>query len=131
MFGNPQKPFQLVGKNVYSKEAEKVLHFLESQTLGSIGQLTIPSLFHSALMKLQKEATDIQNIIPNFEAMQQKIKQNCCSLSREKWISSVSKKKWENIVNEISEMEWCINQAKSIMMKLEIENSITKHEVFV
>lgn len=113
-----------------TKEAEKVLHFLESQTLGSIGQLTIPSLFHSALMKLEKESTDIQSIIPNFEPLQQKIRQNCCSLSREKWISSVSKKKWENIVNEISEMEWSINQAKSIMMKLEIENSITKHEVF-
>lgn len=103
-----------------TKEAEKVLHFLESQTLGSIGQLTAAPLFHSALLKLQSEAEQVKDFIPNFSEMVDKLKQNCCNVSREKWSNtkSISKKKWEMITNDVSELELSINQAKSILKKL-------------
>jgi Rab3 GTPase-activating protein catalytic subunit len=103
-----------------TKETEKVLHFLESQTLGSIGELTIVPLFHSALLKLQCEAGNVNDFIPNFKDMMDKLKQNCCTLSREKWSmqKSISKKKWEIVTNDISEIELSINQAKSILKKL-------------
>ena len=67
-----------------TKEAEKVLHFLESQTLGSIGQLTVAPLFHSAMIKTQKESENVKDFIPNFKEMEDKLKQNCCTLSRER-----------------------------------------------
>ncbi|CRL04576.1 CLUMA_CG017645, isoform A [Clunio marinus] len=103
-----------------TKEMEKVLHFLECQTLGSIGELTIAPLFHSALIKLQKESEETKDFLPNFKEKENKLKQNCCILSREKWISSknVSRKKWEAITNDFSEWELSINQGKSIMKKL-------------
>jgi len=106
-----------------TKEAEKILHFLESQTLGSIGQLTIPPLFHSAFIKLQKEASDgsaVRDFIPNYKDMEDKLKLNCCNLSREKWnaMKNISKKKWESVVNDISEMELSINLARSVLKKL-------------
>lgn len=103
-----------------TKEAEKVLHFLESQTLGSIGQLTIAPLFHSSLTKLQKESEGVKDFIPNYKEMEEKLKQSCCTLSREKWIASknMSRKKWEMVTNDISEIELSINQARSILKKI-------------
>ncbi|KAL7043958.1 hypothetical protein ACKWTF_001718 [Chironomus riparius] len=103
-----------------TKEAEKVLHFLESQTLGSIGQLTVAPLFHTSLIKIQKESENVKDFIPNYKEMEDKLKQNCCTLSREKWNTSkgMSKKKWEMVINDTSEMELSINQARSILKKL-------------
>lgn len=114
-----------------TKEAEKVLHFLESQTLGSIGQLTIASLFHSSLLKLQKESEGVKDFIPCYKEMEDKLKQNCSMLSREKWIAkkNVSKKKWEIVTNDISEMELSINQAKSILKKLYPDKNVLNNDV--
>lgn len=36
-----------------AKEAEKVLHFLESRNIGQIAEITMASLFHSAIIQLQ------------------------------------------------------------------------------
>lgn len=108
-----------------TKEVEKVLHFLESQTLGSIGQLIIAPLFHSSLLKLQLELKNVADIIPNQNTTEVKLKQTCCLLSREKWNVSknISRKKWELLTNDISEMELSINQAASILKKLYPEKS--------
>lgn len=111
-----------------TKEAQKVLHFLDQQSLGSIGQLTIASLFHSGLDKLAKEAEYVWIFIPNYDELYQKLRQSVCSMSREKWIEtkSFSKKKWEQIVNEIAELELNINQIKSIALKLSMESSMVR-----
>jgi Rab3 GTPase-activating protein catalytic subunit len=103
-----------------TKEAEKVLHFFESQTLGSIGQLTITPLFHSAFLRLRKESEDVKEFVPNAKEMEEKLKLNCCTLSREKWnnVKNLSKKKWEMVTNDVSEMELSINQARSILKKI-------------
>jgi len=103
-----------------TKEAEKVLHFFESQTLGSIGQLTVAPLFHAAVIKLQKESEGVKDFIPNHAELDEKLRQNGCMLSRDKWIASkqLTKKKWEMVTNDISEIELSINQARSILKKL-------------
>lgn len=103
-----------------TKEVEKVLHFFESQTLGSVGQLTIAPLFHSAFVKLQNESDNLRDFIPNFKEMEDKLKLSSCTLSRDKWNSSkgISKKKWESVTNEVCEIELSINQARSILRKL-------------
>jgi len=36
-----------------TKEAEKVLHILETVTVGRVFQLTIAALFHTAILKIQ------------------------------------------------------------------------------
>lgn len=108
-----------------TKEAEKVLHFFESQTLGSIGQLTIAPLFHSAFLRLRKESEGVKEFVPNAKEMEEKLKLNCCTLSREKWnnVKNLSKKKWEMVTNDVSEMELSINQARSILKKIYPEKS--------
>lgn len=114
-----------------TKEAEKVLHFLESQTLGSIGQLTVAPLFHSSLIKVQREGECVRDFVPNYKEMEDRLRQSACTLSREKWINSkgMSKKKWENVTNDISEMELSINQARSILKKLYPEKTGYSEEV--
>lgn len=116
-----------------TKEAEKVLHFFESQTLGSIGQLTIAPLFHSALLRLQKEMEGVKEFMPNAKEMEEKLKLNCCTLSREKWnnAKSLSKKKWEMVTNDMSEIELAVNQARSILMKLYPDKTGFSQEVSV
>ena len=114
-----------------TKEAEKVLHFFESQTLGSIGQLTVATLFHSAMLKLRNEMENVKEFVPNSKESDEKLKLNCCTLSREKWNDgkNLSKKKWEMVVNDMSEMELAINQARSILKKLYPEKSGFSEEV--
>lgn len=114
-----------------TKETEKVLHFLESQTLGSIGQLTVGPLFHSSWIKLQKESEGVRDFIPNYKEMEDRLKQSCSTLSRERWSASknITKKKWDMITNDISEMELSINQAKSILKKLYPDKSELNDDV--
>lgn len=70
-----------------TKEAEKVLHYLESRTIGQICQLTIASLFHSSILKLDIEAKTDACLIPNFYENMKKLTNTCCKLSRENWIT--------------------------------------------
>lgn len=107
-----------------TKEAEKVLHFFESQTLGQICQMTVAPLFHSALIRLQEELIGIKEIIPNCKEIEEKLKQTCCSMSREKWNTSknISKKKWEILASEMGNLELTINQVRSLQKKLYEEN---------
>lgn len=87
-----------------AKEAEKVLHFFESRNIGQIAEITMASLFHSAIIQLQvllifnltffliyfiylkKEALEENDVIPNYVANIERIILNCCKLSRENWI---------------------------------------------
>jgi Rab3 GTPase-activating protein catalytic subunit len=108
-----------------TKEAEKVLHFFESLTLGQICQMTVAPLFHSSLIRLQEELADVRDIVPNCQEIEDKLKQNCCLLSRERWNSqkNISKKKWEILANDIGGMELTVNQVKSLKKKLFPERS--------
>ncbi|XP_062547001.1 rab3 GTPase-activating protein catalytic subunit-like isoform X2 [Armigeres subalbatus] len=107
-----------------AKEAEKVLHYFDSRTLGQIAQLTMSALFHSAIRTLHSEAeTDIE-VIPHFAENFEKITNTCCKLSRENWISSAptsrgtSTKKFEALLSDITHLENVIIQVRSLRKKL-------------
>lgn len=74
-----------------TKEAEKVLHFFESMTIGLLIQMTISSLFHAVIEKLQEEIGELGDTIPNWETTLKKVIQSCCKLSREEWNSPNSR----------------------------------------
>lgn len=46
---------QLAQKRLFddTREAEKVLHFLESRSIGQIIQLTLPALVHTAILRVK------------------------------------------------------------------------------
>ncbi|EAT41808.1 AAEL006591-PA [Aedes aegypti] len=107
-----------------AKEAEKVLHYFDSRTLGQIAQLTMSSLFHSALRTLQSEAGTDSEIIPNFAENFEKVTSTCCKLSRENWISNAptprgtSLRKFESLLGDITQLENVIIQVRSLRKKL-------------
>lgn len=74
-----------------TKEAEKVLHFFELMSIGHLIQITISSLVHAVIEKLQEEVKELAEIIPDWEIMLKKVIQNCCKLSREEWNSPNNK----------------------------------------
>lgn len=91
-----------------TKEAEKILHFFESQTIGSIVKLTMVGLVHSAIDAIQVRdlfkktllcnylfCTQLQEqhiplTITKFDELHEKLVASCCRLSREPWTESAS-----------------------------------------
>ncbi|XP_055643402.1 rab3 GTPase-activating protein catalytic subunit [Toxorhynchites rutilus septentrionalis] len=107
-----------------TREAEKVLHYFESRTIGQIAQLTMSSMFHTAIKTLSDEAGDDAEIIPQFAESVEKIITTCCKLSRENWIADAptargnSMKKYENLISDITQLENVIIQVRSLRKKL-------------
>uniref|UniRef100_A0A336MSV7 Rab3 GTPase-activating protein catalytic subunit n=1 Tax=Culicoides sonorensis TaxID=179676 RepID=A0A336MSV7_CULSO len=105
-----------------TKEAEKVLHFFEAATIGSIIQMTISSLFNAVIEKLQEEVDELKDVIPDWDTNLNKVKQVCCKLSREDWNSpnfkGTAKDKWTSLLNDIINLEYSISQARSLKMKI-------------
>lgn len=68
-----------------TKEAEKVLHFLEQTTIGQICQMTMACLFHAALIRVRDEGEEYADVIPLWNENITKVLQMCCKLSRDVW----------------------------------------------
>ncbi|XP_055612781.1 rab3 GTPase-activating protein catalytic subunit [Uranotaenia lowii] len=107
-----------------AKEAEKVLHYLESRTIGQISQITMASLFHTAILTLAEEAKLDVDCIPNFQEDMDKLKSTCCKLSRENWVITApapranSQKKFENLLGDITGLENTVVKVRSLRRKL-------------
>uniref|UniRef100_A0A8D8F6G2 Rab3 GTPase-activating protein catalytic subunit n=1 Tax=Culex pipiens TaxID=7175 RepID=A0A8D8F6G2_CULPI len=107
-----------------AKEAEKVLHFFESRSIGQIAQLTTAALFHTAIKTLSTEAAIDGKAIPAFTESMEKITSTCCKLSRENWITKAptprgnSLRKYEALLADITQLETVIIQVRSLRKKL-------------
>lgn len=124
-----------------TKEAEKVLHFLESTTIGQICQMTIATLFHAVILRVRTEGAKYADVIPAWRENIQKVLQLCCKLSRDGWNNpnargrlfasersevvnfknrflGNSRDNWTTLLNEITNLEYSIIQAKSLQMKI-------------
>ncbi|XP_053694027.1 rab3 GTPase-activating protein catalytic subunit isoform X2 [Sabethes cyaneus] len=107
-----------------AKEAEKVLHYFETRSIGQIAQLTMASLFHTSIRILSDEAGSDREVIPSFAENMDKITNACCKLSRENWITNAptqrgnSWKKYETLLSDITQLETVIIQVRSLRKKL-------------
>ncbi|GAB0098823.1 Rab3 GTPase-activating protein catalytic subunit [Sergentomyia squamirostris] len=105
-----------------TKEAEKVLHFLESRNIGQIVELSLSTLFHAAILKIQEEIAEDGYQIPLLSDQMDKIIAHCCKLSRENWpgsgILGMKGKKWQILLMEITNLEYMVVQSRSLVTKL-------------
>ncbi|XP_040165301.1 rab3 GTPase-activating protein catalytic subunit [Anopheles arabiensis] len=112
-----------------TREAEKVLHFLESRTIGQIAQLTMATLFHVGVLTLTANATPERAVVPAFDELIDRMTAACCRLSRESWISGSgaasgpgranSQTKYEQqLLTEMMQLECIVTQARSLRRKL-------------
>lgn len=116
-----------------TKEAEKVLHFLESVTIGQICQMTIGCLFHSVILRTIEEESYYPGVIPDWKGSIDKVLQNCCRLSRDAWSNpnkrGTTKEKWGLLLNEVTNLEYQVTQVRSLKMKLAPDVSELQDEV--
>lgn len=89
-----------------TREAEKVLHFLETRNVGQIVQLTIVPLFHSAITRIKGESKAFAAIIPSYDETMEKLSTMCCRLSREAWISHTPSVKGMACIDIIPISKW-------------------------
>ncbi|XP_053672448.1 rab3 GTPase-activating protein catalytic subunit-like [Anopheles nili] len=116
-----------------TREAEKVLHFLESRTIGQIAQLTMASLFHVAVLTVTSVSSSERDTVPQYEEMLERIKTVCCRLSRENWTTGESQPKGtaatarlvnsqtkydQQLLSELMQLECDVTQARSLRRKL-------------
>lgn len=97
-----------------TREAEKVLHYLESKTLSQICELLLPVLTHVAVYNLNKEMKELSQKLPNAQMNSDEIIKNIRHLSRE---SRVSIHKYESVFQDIAVQELMICQLRSLVFK--------------
>lgn len=72
-----------------TKEAEKILHYFESQTIGQIVRLTLAALVHTAIVAMGQRTSpgggEPRVRLANFAALHERLVAMCCKLSREPW----------------------------------------------
>lgn len=96
-----------------TREAEKALHFLESQTPASSGLMVVPVLAHAAVEKLNEEAKDIQ--IPSLQNTVQQAVKRVEALSRN---APMDVHRYQELCFELGYAETVVSQIKSIESKL-------------
>lgn len=97
-----------------TREAEKVLHYLESKSLSQICEMLLPILSHVAIYTLNKEISELTKILPSAQLTIEDIVRNVRLLTRE---PRILHKKYEIVFQEISVQELLICQLKSLIFK--------------
>lgn len=81
-------------------------------------------LIYLLISGLKEESLKYASFIPNYEQSIEKLLTLCCRLSREAWTDyststrSNSKYKWQNMLTEITTMEYMVVKCCSILKKL-------------
>lgn len=101
-----------------TREAEKVLHYLEATTLSQICELLLPVLSHIAIFTLNNEKSEVIKSLPNAIINMDDITKSVRMLSRESRIILI---KYETVFQEISTQELMICQLKSLKFKFNPE----------
>lgn len=94
-----------------TREAEKVLHFLDSRNLAQIGELVLPVLCHSAIYRLVEESEQAQT------ATQCRLRQIVKAGERISREGGVSKRRYEALIQEIGALELSVSQINSLLYK--------------
>lgn len=98
-----------------TREAEKVLHFLDSRTLSQIVEMLLPILGHVAIYRLSVECEQVHLALPNSTKGLQHIIKFVEKVSRD---GKTSSRRCETLVQEIAALELSISQVNSIFYKL-------------
>lgn len=98
-----------------TREAEKILHFLESRTLSQIADLLVPVIAQASICRLSEALDLVINELPESKETLDHIHKTVMKLSRE---GNVNLRRYELLAQEISQLELAISQASSVCYKL-------------
>lgn len=98
-----------------TREAEKVLHFLDSRTVSQISEMLLGVLSQVAICRLTEECDQVLSELPEALQTINHIHKTVEKLSRE---GRISTRKYEVLIQEIAQLELCVSQVNSLMYKL-------------
>ncbi|GJQ84641.1 hypothetical protein Trydic_g12670 [Trypoxylus dichotomus] len=96
-----------------TREAEKVLHFLDSRNLAQIAELILPVLCHAAVRRLAEECEQLRLSSGGGDALPQIVKAGE-RISRD---GVVSKRRYESLTQEVGALELSMSQINSLLYK--------------
>lgn len=109
-----------------TREAEKVLHFLESRTLSQISEMLLPVLAHASARKIANTYEEVLREIPTSFTLIKQIFKTVERLSRE---GKIQQKRYEILIQDFTQLELLISKANSLCYKLNPQGGVNK-EVF-
>lgn len=103
-----------------TREAEKVLHFLDSRYARSIAKLLLPVLMQNGLYRVFEEIQEVRPIMPDLIIVLKHITKTIERLSR----GQLPVHKYEGLIQEITTQEVLISQINSLLFKFNPSGTI-------
>lgn len=97
-----------------TREAEKVLHFLDSCTLAKITELFVPVLAQTAIYRLEEESLQVATELPKNAVVMTNITKTCERLTRE---ATINHRRFEHLIQDVAQLELEISQVNSLQYK--------------
>lgn len=97
-----------------TREAEKVLHYLDSRNLSQICEVMIPVLCHAAIYKLWEECQPLLVEFPDSVERLRGLSKCVERMSRE---NRLQPRRFETFIQEVTALELCVSQVNSLMYK--------------
>lgn len=97
-----------------TREAEKVLHFLDSRNVAQVAELLLPTLTHAAICKLAEERQQVDSELPDSITSLRQLIKSAETLSRE---GTVSQRRFEACAQKVAALELRISEVNSLMYK--------------
>ncbi|KAF5293111.1 hypothetical protein FQA39_LY13721 [Lamprigera yunnana] len=98
-----------------TREAEKVLHFLESRTLAQLVDMLFPIISHNAICRLFDECEQVSSVLPTAIKAFLRITKIIEKMSRN---GNISERIGGALIQQIAALELNISQANSLLYKL-------------
>ncbi|CAG9853851.1 unnamed protein product [Phyllotreta striolata] len=98
-----------------TREAEKVLQFLDLRSVSQICELVIPVLSHAAIYRLMEECESLASDLAEFPAKLSNLIRKGEVLTRE---SKPQPRRFEGLIHEASALEMLVSQMNSLHYKL-------------
>lgn len=97
-----------------TREAEKVLHFLDSRTLSQVAEMSFSVLSHAAICRLSEECDQVSGALPESTKALQHIIRIVEKISRD---SKIPLRRYDALIQEMTALELSISQANSLFYK--------------
>lgn len=97
-----------------TREAEKVLHFLDSRTTSQIVEMLLAVLSHASIFRLLEESEQIKQELPEAATSLRHLAKTAEKLSRD---TAINVKRYENLSQEMAAVELSISQINSLLYK--------------
>ena len=102
-----------------TKEAEKVLHYLNNLRPCDVARLVTPICLHDALITLRSNCCELGDVIPSLTLLCGQVKEKCASLTRNWNIGSSSVSDVNDLIRMIGFAESMVERARSLKHKFE------------